>query len=119
LHQTFDQAEFLSDGEILACMCHEMGHVLGLGHSGTGNLMAPILDPGITAPQPQDIAAIQALYGPPQAVPAPPLVPPPGPGPVPIDPGPAGGTSTVIDFVVPGPGRVTVTIGPVKFTPSV
>jgi hypothetical protein len=116
LHQTFDQAEFLSDGEILACMCHEMGHVLGLGHSGTGNLMAPVLDPGITAPQPQDIAAIQALYGPPQAVPAPPPLPPPGP--VPMPPGPAGGPSTPqIDVQIAGVGTLSLIVQIVGFKP--
>lgn len=67
LHQTFDQAEQLSDDLMVAMMCHELGHILGLGHLGTGNLMAPILDASITKPQAGDIAELVARYGPPLA----------------------------------------------------
>jgi hypothetical protein len=69
MHQTFDNAEQLDDATMVACMCHELGHALGLGHSTPGNLMAPILDPTITKPQPGDIAELQARYGAPAAAP--------------------------------------------------
>ncbi|WP_422924462.1 matrixin family metalloprotease [Singulisphaera sp. PoT] len=63
LNQTFDQAEQLSDDLMVAMMCHELGHILGLGHLGTGNLMAPILDARITKPQAGDIAELVSRYG--------------------------------------------------------
>jgi hypothetical protein len=118
LHQRFDQAEFLSDAEMLACMTHELGHILGLGHTGVGTLMAPVLDPAITAPTSSDVAAIQALYGPPAPVaPAPSPTPTPSPpGPI-IPGGPGGNASILIDVGIPGVGTLTIAIQPMKFTP--
>ncbi len=76
LHQTFDSAESeLSKDQRIACMAHEIGHCLGLGHSpeGSGNLMDPILS-SVGTPQAGDVAELQARYGPPAgeaATPAP------------------------------------------------
>lgn len=51
--------------------CHEIGHVIGIPHIGTGNLMAPTYSTRIHAPQPGDIAEAQARYGPPRVAPPP------------------------------------------------
>lgn len=40
---------------------HEMGHVLGLGHVGSQNIMNP--SPTVDHLQPGDIAGIQSIYG--------------------------------------------------------
>lgn len=92
-HQTFDIADAttLADDELMiACMCHEFLHALGLGHArpGSGALMEPVLNRLISRPQAWDIAQRDERYGalilPPTALP--PLVAPAVPVPKPIDP---------------------------------
>ncbi|HYE78132.1 MAG TPA: matrixin family metalloprotease [bacterium] len=75
--QKYDRDEAWGAGiDPVAVVCHELGHALGLYHGKpSGELMSPHYDPAIKAPTPGDVARIQALYGPPRAVPAPPAVP--------------------------------------------
>lgn len=79
LSQTYDNAEPWSiEGlsMLIGCMCHEIGHALGLQHMpGTGALMEPFIVAGRSTPQAPDIKAIQALYGVPAT--SPPFVPGP------------------------------------------
>ncbi|QEL18522.1 matrixin family metalloprotease [Limnoglobus roseus] len=90
LKQLYDSGEQWAVGpgvpankiDIVAVACHEIGHALGLGHDNAGGaaLMDPFYSPKVTKPQARDIARIQALYGPPKAVPTtPPVAPPAGP----------------------------------------
>ena len=48
-------------------LCHEIGHVLGLQHEGTGNLMSEILPRGLTKPNARDAQRASGLehLGPP------------------------------------------------------
>lgn len=88
-HQRYDTGETWSvDGtptgkeiELLAVMAHEIGHALGLQHDAQGSaaLMAPYYSPKVLGPQARDVSRIQVLYGPPKAVPVPPVTPPTGP----------------------------------------
>ena len=59
--------------------CHEIGHVLGIGHISAGNLLQPTYDLVIRTPQAGDIREAVARYGPPLPD-APPPTPPGGPG---------------------------------------
>lgn len=52
---------------------HEIGHVIGIPHIESGNLLAPIYSSRIRTPQGGDIRQAQTRYGPPQ-------LPPPDPG---------------------------------------
>jgi hypothetical protein len=55
--------------------CHEIGHVLGLPHIASGNLLQPMYDLNIWTPQAGDIREVVARYGPPKNTTPPP--PPP------------------------------------------
>lgn len=59
--------------DLVRVACHEVGHVIGIGHlpAGTGNLMCPAYDPRIRRPQRVDIAEAVARYGPPTPGPIP------------------------------------------------
>lgn len=46
-------------------MCHENGHVIGIGHISNGNLLQPLYDLNIRSPQRGDIREAQDRYGPP------------------------------------------------------
>lgn len=110
LSQKYDSSERYTSQEVppqgmidlVAVMCHEQGHALGLEHAAEGapDLMAPIYQPGRRKPQAGDIRRIQALYGPPVTT--------PGNQPVPG----GGGSAVVIEvynadkIVIPG-WRVT------------
>jgi hypothetical protein len=75
----------------LNVFAHELGHNLGLGHSGSrGNLnvppatplMAPMYNPSVFAPMPDDdVPRIVGLYGPTKTFPPTPTDPPPVPPP--------------------------------------
>ncbi|HYE78310.1 MAG TPA: matrixin family metalloprotease, partial [bacterium] len=58
---------------------HEIGHVLGIGHIASGNLLQPTYDTRIRGPQAGDIAEARARYGPPRNVPPPSPPHPPTP----------------------------------------
>lgn len=50
--------------DIYQVFAHELGHALGLKHSGDGGaLMAPYYNEGFAGPQADDIEGIQYLYG--------------------------------------------------------
>lgn len=70
--------------DLVAVVCHEFGHALGLDHDrpNSGSLMAPTYRPGLRKPQQEDVARMQRLYGPPSQPPAP-------------EPGPTPGGSTI------------------------
>jgi hypothetical protein len=70
--------------DIVRIMTHELGHMLGIAHIGTGNLMAPTYSTRIKEPQVGDVAEAVARYGlpVPEGSPTPPEEPsdPPLPG---------------------------------------
>lgn len=72
--------ESLADGEgilLLNVACHEIGHLLGLGHSEVNTaLMAPFYNPNVNSPQSRDdVSKIQSIYGVPKEKPKPPKAP--------------------------------------------
>ncbi len=77
--------------------CHEIGHVLGLPHIASGNLLQPLYDPSIWAPRAGDVREAQARYGPPLRPAAPPPEPPSGGWTVTLE-----GTGDLRNVVVPG-----------------
>lgn len=74
--------------------CHEIGHVLGIPHIATGNLLAPIYSATVRKPQAGDVTEAVRRYGP--AKPRPPVPPVP-----PVPPSPPPGPVAVITFPVP------------------
>lgn len=76
LQQRYDVAENWHREFLLAVVCHEVGHAIGIPHIRSGNLMAPYYDPAVTKPQEGDIAEAVRRYGPPATSP---VDPPPGP----------------------------------------
>lgn len=75
LQQRYDDAENWTDQFLLAVVCHEVGHAIGIPHINNGNLMAPYYNPSVTRPQAGDIAEAVRRYGPPVANPVPPTTP--------------------------------------------
>ena len=77
--QWYDTGEHWAIGEtvprgrldLVRVACHEIGHVLGMGHIGAGNLLAPTYSESIRKPQAGDIREMVARYGAPKAVPRP------------------------------------------------
>jgi hypothetical protein len=60
------------DFDLFTVVLHELGHSLGLGHSAVvGSVMEPFYGGGRRALHADDIAGIQAIYGPPQEAPEP------------------------------------------------
>lgn len=76
--------------------CHEIGHVLGIGHIAEGNLLQPLYDPRIWTPQAGDIREAVARYGPPLPSTPP---PPPSGGTFEIT---IRGTGSIEDVIIPG-----------------
>lgn len=58
--------------DIVQVLAHELGHALGLSHSGVANsLMNPFYSEAFYGPQADDIAGMQFIYGPEVQVPEP------------------------------------------------
>lgn len=84
MRQVYDSQENWYHNFLVAVICHEVGHAIGLDHDSTGQLMAPYVNVNIIKPQSKDIAQAQSRYGKPQTIPTvpppPPTVPPTTPG---------------------------------------
>lgn len=72
LQQMYDASESWSERMLVAVVCHEVGHAIGLSHLSSGNLLAPYYSASVTKPQAGDIAEAVKRYGQPQPVPTPP-----------------------------------------------
>ena len=76
--------------DLRSLMLHELGHALGLDHSGPGNVMQPFLDTGemVRTLTGDDLAGMRALYGEPgtpEPEPTPTATPATTPVPLPTD----------------------------------
>jgi hypothetical protein len=118
MHFDADESWNVGTGvDLFSVALHEAGHALGLGHSGLpGAVMYPYyrIQTGLTD---DDIAGIQALYGPSVAPPVAPPVQPPVQPPVappvqpPVQPPvvpPAGGNTTPPSLLIVSPGLTIV-----------
>jgi Matrixin len=95
LWSRFNHAETWTVDMLRAVVAHELGHALGLMHIATpGCLMYPYYQLGIETPAPADVAAIQAIYG------------PPAPG----SAHPTGFAQYTLDLQVPAAGVYSITI---------
>ena len=63
IEQKYDTRERWNFDFLVAVICHEVGHAIGLDHLGSGNLLAPTYDPRITKPQAGDINQVILRYG--------------------------------------------------------
>ena len=126
MHLNTDEAWSVGSGvDLFSVALHEAGHALGLGHSDRpGAVMYPYyhLASGLTA---DDIAGIQALYGPPVASTTPsgpPVSNPPAPNPptpVPPTPTPApsgGSTPPSLTIVSPAATMVSTSAASLLFS---
>lgn len=68
LELRFDRAESWTDAKFEGTACHEIGHLLGLAHTGqAGQLMSSSLASFVT-PQDEDRARAQKVWGPPHKI---------------------------------------------------
>jgi hypothetical protein len=85
LSQLFDEAEPYAVGitvpqnqiDLTRVATHELGHILGVPHINSGNLMAPIYSPSIYKPMPGDVKEMTSRYGASAISSAPPVAVPP------------------------------------------
>lgn len=112
LTQRYDDGEpwVISDSppanriDLLRVACHEIGHVIGLPHIESGNLLQPTYSRAIRAPQSGDIREAVRRYGPaPTLEPKPKPTPAPAPEPKPTPFPPSGGKNMKwVDYVLAG-----------------
>lgn len=114
MKQWYDSAENWSRQFLLAVMVHEIGHAIGLDHSGSrSDIMYPYANNSIYKPATGDIRRVVSRYGDPiPDVPDVPDVPdiPDVPDVPPVDPPPTG-SHTGILFLPDGPRHFAITIG--------